>query len=96
MGGSCLSSKAQVIVYSRPGCHLCDEAKAVIAAAGCDDQFMLTEINIETDPELMAKYQYDVPVISINGVETFIHRVDPTEFHLKILRISTDYTDYTD
>ena len=44
----------------------------------------------------MSKYQYDIPVISINGVETFIHRVDPAEFRSKILRISTDYADNTD
>ena len=88
-----MSSKAQVIVYSKPGCHLCEEAKASIAGAGCDGQFTLTEINIETDPELIAKYEYDIPVISINGVEAFIHRVDPADFRAKIVRVSTDYTD---
>ena len=67
-----------------------------MAAAGCDGQFTLTEINIDTDPVLRAKYQYDIPVISINGVETFIHRVDPADFRAKILRVSTDYADYTD
>jgi glutaredoxin len=77
--------KAHVVIYSKPGCHLCEEAKESIRAAGCDDLFKLTEINIETDPELMSKYEYDIPVISINGVETFIHRVDPTEFRVKIL-----------
>ncbi len=83
-----LSLKAQVIIYSKPGCHLCDEAKEAIRAAGCEDQFQLTEINIETNPELMSKYRYDIPVIAINGVETFIHRVDPLEFRARILRIS--------
>ena len=73
-------SKPHVIVYSRPGCHLCDEAKASIMSAGCDDQFTLEEVNIESDEELLAKYKYDIPVIAINGVETFIHRVDPKEF----------------
>jgi glutaredoxin len=84
-GGTRLSSKAQVIVYSKPGCHLCDEAKEAIRSAGCDERFTLTEINIESDPVLMAKYRYDIPVIAINGVETFTHRVDPREFRAKIL-----------
>ena len=80
-----MSSKAQVIIYSKPGCHLCDEAKQAILAAGCNDQITLTEINIESNPNLMSKYRYDIPVITINGVETFIHRVDPLKFRAKIL-----------
>ena len=74
-------SKAHVIIYSRPGCHLCDEAKAAILSAGCSDQFTLEEVNIESDDELLRKYKYDIPVIAINGVETFIHRVNPRDFN---------------
>ena len=80
-------SKVRVIIYSRPGCHLCDEAKAAILSAGCSDQFVLEEINIESDEELLKKYKYDSPVIAINGVESFIHRVDPSEFRTRITRI---------
>jgi glutaredoxin len=80
-------SKPHVIVYSRPGCHLCDEAKAAILSAGCSDQFVLEEINIESDDELLRKYKYDIPVITIDGVETFIHRVDSEEFRTRIKRI---------
>ena len=75
----------KVIIYSRPGCHLCDEAKAAIARAGCGDRFVLDEINIESDEALLSKYRHDIPVITIDGVETFIHRVDPGEFRDKIL-----------
>jgi len=84
-----MASKAQVIIYSKPGCHLCDEAKEAILAAGCNDQITLTEINIESDPELMSKYRYDIPVIAINGVEAFMHRIDPTEFRERILKLVT-------
>jgi glutaredoxin len=80
-------SKAHVIIYSRPGCHLCDEAKAAIMSAGCSDQFTLEEVNIESDEELLRKYKHDIPVISINGVESFIHRVSPDEFRTRITRI---------
>ena len=73
-------SKARVIIYSRPGCHLCDDAKAAILSAGCSDEFTLEEVNIESDEELLRKYKYDIPVIAINGVETFIHRVNPRDF----------------
>ena len=69
-------AKRHVIIYSRPGCHLCDEAKAVIQNAGCSEHFTLEEINIESDDELLRKYKYDIPVVMIDGVEAFRHRVD--------------------
>jgi len=78
-------SVAHVIIYSRPGCHLCDEAKAAILSAGCSDLFVLEEINIDSDEALLRKYRYDIPVITIDGVETFIHRVSPREFREKII-----------
>ena len=76
--------KPHVIIYSRPGCHLCEEAKAAIEQAGCSDQFTLEEINIESDEELLRKYKYDIPVVMIDGLETFIHRLTPQEFRQKI------------
>jgi glutaredoxin len=84
-------SKLHVIIYSRPGCHLCDEAKAAIMSAGCNDQFTLEEVNIESDDELLRKYKYDIPVIAIDGVESFIHRVDPEEFRTRIKRIKSGF-----
>ena len=78
-------SKPHVIIYSRPGCHLCDEAKAAILSAGCTNRFTLEEVNIESDDELLRKYKYDIPVIAIDGTETFIHRVDPKDFIRVIL-----------
>lgn len=73
-------TQAHVIVYSRPGCHLCDDAKSAIRSAGCDHAFSLEEINIESSRELRLKYQFDIPVVTIDGVEAFRHRVDPRKF----------------
>jgi len=83
--------KIHVIIYSRPGCHLCDDAKAAIMSAGCSDQFTLEEVNIESDEELLRKYKYDIPVIVIDGVESFIHRVNPKEFETRIKRIKSGF-----
>ena len=77
--------KPHVIIYSRPGCHLCDDAKAAIQNAGCNDQFTLEEVNIESDNDLLTKYKHDIPVITIDGHETFIHRLTPQEFKQKLL-----------
>ena len=81
-------TKPHVIVYSRPGCHLCDEAKLAIKTAGCDDQFTVEEINIESDRELLRKYQYDIPVVTIDGDEVFRHRVDVSQFRTRITQTS--------
>lgn len=82
------SHKPHVIVYSRPGCHLCDEAKAVIANAGVGHHFTLEEINIESDPELLRKYKYDIPVVTIDGIECFKHRVDLDQFKIRIISVT--------
>ena len=68
------------MIYSKPDCHLCEEAKVAIKAAGCSTQFNLEEVNIESDPELKRRYRYDIPVITINGVEAFRHRVSAEGF----------------
>lgn len=79
-----MTLKAHVVVYSRPGCHLCEEAKASIEAVHRQVEFTIEEVNIENDPELLARYQYDIPVIAINGVDTFMHRVNPEEFRERL------------
>lgn len=74
----------KVVIYSKPDCHLCEEAKVVIQSAGCSTRFTLEEVNIESDPELKRRYRYDIPVITINGVEAFRHRVSIEEFRRAI------------
>ncbi|MCI0489073.1 MAG: glutaredoxin family protein [Blastocatellia bacterium] len=80
--------KAVVTIYTRPGCHLCEEVKANIRAAGCSDEFVIKEINIDEDPALSERYGYDIPVIFINGVKAFKHRVEPREFKRKLRRLA--------
>jgi glutaredoxin len=80
--------KATVIIYTRPGCHLCDEAKGAIDASGCDGEFSLEEVNIDDDEVLRERYGTDIPVIFINGVKVFKHRVDPVEFRRKLRRVT--------
>jgi len=81
-----MGAKPKVVIYSRPGCHLCDEAKQIIAAAGHGEEYTLDEINIESDPDLVKRYQHDIPVITINGIETFKHRLTVERFESAIAR----------
>lgn len=83
------ASKAQVTLYTRPGCHLCDETKQIILAADCGDLYAFQEINIDLDPLLVRRYGWDIPVILINGIETFKHRLTPSEFKSEIKRAIT-------
>ena len=78
------TAKAHVIIYSRPGCHLCDEARQAIEEAQCLDKYTLEEINIESDPDLLRRYQYDIPVITIDGVEVFKHRLTSEAFRERL------------
>ncbi len=80
-----LTVKTKVIIYSRPGCHLCEEAKTAMRAASCEGEYTLDEVNIENDPELLERYKDDIPVITFNGVEAFRHRVTPEEFRRRIM-----------
>jgi glutaredoxin len=69
-----------VVLYSRPGCHLCDEARAVLEAERLRTPFDLDEVDIETDDALVKGYGVRIPVVTIDGVERFEIAVDPVEF----------------
>jgi glutaredoxin len=83
-----MQTKARVILYTRPGCHLCEEAAAEMLAANCADEYTLEEVNIETDPALKERYGLEIPVIFINGVKAFKYRLTAAEFKRKLRRLS--------
>ena len=73
-----------VTLYTRPGCHLCDDAKAAIQPLLKDFGVSLTEINIDTDAELKKRYDWDVPVIFIGKKKAAKHRVDVDQFRRQL------------
>ena len=66
---------ATVTFYTKPGCHLCDEAKDVLLRVRRDEPFDLVEVNIRTDAALYAEYGERIPVVSLNGQEVFEFKV---------------------
>ena len=76
--------KAQVTLYTRVGCCLCDEAKEVIGGARRRADFDYCEIDIDGDPELLRLYNVEVPVITINGRKAFKYKVDMNELLKKL------------
>ena len=57
----------RLVLYGRPGCHLCDDARAVLERIG----HPFEEVDIEADDELLKRYLERIPVIVIDGVEAF-------------------------
>ncbi|MCQ9368231.1 glutaredoxin family protein [Brevibacterium sp. 91QC2O2] len=62
---------------TRADCHLCDAARRVVLAGIACRDVDLTEVDIDSDDDLRAKYDWDVPVVLINGRQHSFHRVDP-------------------
>ena len=79
-----LAAPRDVTIYSRPGCHLCEAAKAQIAPLLKEFGARLTEINIDEDPELRARYDYDVPVIFLGARKAAKQRVDIAQFRRQL------------
>jgi glutaredoxin len=79
-----MPSPAAVTLYTRKGCCLCDDAKRVLDAAGRRAAFQLEEIDIDSDPQLRALYNDEVPVIAINGSKAFKYRVSVDELLRKL------------
>ena len=69
-----------VILYSRPGCHLCDDARAILR----QEQVACDEIDIESDDSLLKRYLERIPVISIEGEDVFEFFVDPAQLRERI------------
>lgn len=65
----------RVTLYSKPKCHLCDVAKAVIARVAETHAFEFEIRNIESDPADFERFQYDIPVIAVNGKEIARHQL---------------------
>jgi glutaredoxin len=65
-----------VTLYTREGCHLCEEAKSQMAPLLAEFGARLREIDIDADPQLRDLYNLDVPVIFVDGRKVAKHRVD--------------------
>jgi len=75
-----MKAKSRVILYTKPGCRLCEEMKQEMLNAQCPDLYSLEEVNIESDPDLLARYRFEIPILLIDGVEVFRYRLRGEEF----------------
>jgi glutaredoxin len=74
-----------VTLYTRPGCHLCDEAReAILALRGELDGFELHEVDIDEDEEARARYLKRIPVVMVDGEIVSELAFDPHVFRTRL------------
>jgi glutaredoxin len=75
----------EVTLYSRPGCHLCDDVRAMLERARTERRFALEEVDIESDETLLRRYLERIPVVAIDGEEAFDLVVDEGALRERLL-----------
>ena len=68
-----------VVIYSRPGCHLCDVMKDVVQKVSASIPLSIEEIDISQDPELERLYGLEIPVLFVGGKKVAKYRIGETE-----------------
>jgi glutaredoxin len=71
---------ARLVLYTRPGCHLCDDARAVLERIG--EPF--DEIDIDSDDELFKRYLERIPVVVLDGEELYDFFVDEQDLRRRV------------
>lgn len=69
---------ARITLYSRPGCHLCDEARTVIERVCAETGESYVEVDIDGDDDLLDRFDEEVPVTFVDGRQHDFWRVDET------------------
>ena len=68
--------RPRVTLYSRPGCHLCEAAREVVAAVCAELGESFTEVSVDDDPDLRERFGEEVPVTFVDGRQHDFWRVD--------------------
>jgi glutaredoxin len=71
---------ARITIYGRPGCHLCDDARAVLVSMG--EPF--DEVDIESDDDLLKRYLERIPVVALDGKDVYDFFVDEQDLRLRL------------
>ena len=80
----------RVTVYTRAGCHLCEEAERVVRAEQAGGGFRLELVDVDRDPELVRRYGVRVPVVAVDGEELFEYEVPLDLLRVRLGRVRAD------
>jgi len=76
-------------LYGKPGCHLCDDARAVVGEALAGRDLALREVDVTLDPVLERRYGERIPVLAVDGEELFDYVVDPDALRERLDRVAS-------
>ena len=79
-----------VTLYTRAGCHLCEEAERVLRGEQAAAGFRLELVDIDRDPELARRYGVRVPVVAVDGEELFEYEVPSDLLRARLGRARAD------
>ena len=68
-------SEPKVTLYTKAGCHLCEEAREMLDDIAAQTEFELTEIDIRSNPNIFEEYRYRIPVIIIDATTVVEGRI---------------------
>ncbi len=78
----------KVTLYGKPGCHLCEDARAVVEAVRAEREFELEEVDVSLDPVLFRRYGERIPVLIVSGEEAFEYVVEPDALRERLDRVT--------
>jgi thiol-disulfide isomerase/thioredoxin len=84
MAAEAKSSVIALTLYSRSGCHLCDEMKAIIERVARSFPLALETVDISTDPQLEGLYGHEIPVLMIDGKKAAKYRITEAELRRQL------------
>lgn len=64
-----MSGSLSVTLYGKPGCHLCEQAEVLLQHLQSSYPHTLRQVDVESDEDLLARYQFTIPVVEIAGRE---------------------------
>jgi glutaredoxin len=79
----------KLTLYGKPGCHLCEEARAVVDEVRERRPFELEEVDITRDPVLEARYRERIPVVAIDGQEALELVIEATELEHRLASMAS-------
>jgi hypothetical protein len=76
----------RIVLYTRPGCHLCEAAREVVEKVSADLREPYVERDITLDPQLLSSYVESIPVVEVDGVQVDFWRVSEERLRAALSR----------
>jgi glutaredoxin len=78
----------RITLYGKPGCHLCEDARAALERVRAGRGFELEEVDVSLDPALNRRYGERIPVLALDGEELFEYFVDEESLRERLDRVN--------